>query len=192
MLDSQFVPEGDQPRRAGSRAALRVGVGFRRACFASRRQAMVKPSYALAIGSNRRSRCGSPADTVRAALAALGAEAPPDRREPLRSVPRAATSPMPAAIVASDLDPPGMLAARKEIERDFGRRPGRAGGRACSTSIYCSGRAEPMPKAGSSFRTPIRTGLSCSSLSPRSHRAGGTRHRSTVRQLLHAEARRPG
>ena len=58
--------------RAGNRAALRLpGPGFRVAWRASRRATMARTSYAIALGSNRRSRHGSPAATLRAALAAL-------------------------------------------------------------------------------------------------------------------------
>lgn len=89
---------------------------------------MGRTSYALALGSNRRSRHGSPAATVRAAIAALGA----DRASAIRHTPALGPAGRSfanaAAIVASDLDPSGMLAQVKAIERDFGRRPGRRWG----------------------------------------------------------------
>src|SRR5690606_17321399 len=61
--------------RAGSRAAVphRAG-GWREASGASRRSAMAKTSYAIAIGSNRRhGRHGGPPQVVEAALKALKA-----------------------------------------------------------------------------------------------------------------------
>jgi 2-amino-4-hydroxy-6-hydroxymethyldihydropteridine diphosphokinase len=156
---------------------------------------MVKTSYALAIGSNRRSRCGSPADTVRAALAALGAEAASRIVASPALGPAGRSFANAAAIVASELDPSEMLAALKEIERDFGRRPGRRWGpRVLDLDILLwSGGAyaedglvvphaefrnrpfvlEPLAEIAPGWRDPV-TGA-------------------TVRQLLHRlRARRPG
>ncbi|HEX8194390.1 MAG TPA: 2-amino-4-hydroxy-6-hydroxymethyldihydropteridine diphosphokinase [Allosphingosinicella sp.] len=89
---------------------------------------MGKTSYALALGSNRRSRHGSPAETIRAALAALE----PDAESVIRTTPalgpagRAFANA--AALVTTDLDPPELLEVLKDLERDFGRRPGRRWG----------------------------------------------------------------
>lgn len=90
---------------------------------------MARTSYAIALGSNRRSRHGSPEATLRAALAAIG---------DVRRVSRIRTTPAlgpagrsfanAAAIVETKLDPDALLAALKAIERDFGRRPGRRWG----------------------------------------------------------------
>lgn len=89
---------------------------------------MAKTSYALALGSNRRSRHGSPAATLRAALAELK----PDSVSSLRATPALGPAGRcfanAAAIVTTTLDPPGLLARVKEIERSFGRRRGRKWG----------------------------------------------------------------
>jgi len=90
---------------------------------------MARTSYAIALGSNRRSRHGSPAATLRAAIAKLG-----DVRA--MSAIRATPALGPAgrgfanavAIVESDLPPDALLAELKAIERGFGRRPGRRWG----------------------------------------------------------------
>ena len=90
---------------------------------------MVRTSYAVALGSNRWSRHGCPADTVRAAVAVL---------DGVRTVSRIRATPAlgPAgrgfanavAIVESDLAPDELLDALKRIERAFGRRAGRRWG----------------------------------------------------------------
>ena len=90
---------------------------------------MARTSYAIALGSNRRSRHGSPEATLRAALAAIGA---------VRAVSKIRTTPAlgpagrsfanAAAIVETTLDPDALLAELKAIARDFGRRPGRRWG----------------------------------------------------------------
>jgi 2-amino-4-hydroxy-6-hydroxymethyldihydropteridine diphosphokinase len=90
---------------------------------------MATTSYAIALGSNRRSRHGSPAATLRAALAAIGG---------VRAVSKIRTTPAlgpagrsfanAAAIVESPLTPDALLAKLKAIERAFGRRPGRRWG----------------------------------------------------------------
>jgi 2-amino-4-hydroxy-6-hydroxymethyldihydropteridine diphosphokinase len=89
---------------------------------------MGKTSYALALGSNRRSRRGSPAETVRAAIEALGADAASRTRLTPALGPAGRSFANAAALVTSDLDPPEMLEALKATERDFGRRPGRRWG----------------------------------------------------------------
>ena len=89
---------------------------------------MVKTSYALALGSNRRSRHGSPEQTVRAAAAAIKAE----RLSTIRST--AALGPAgrgfanAVAILSSSLSPGELLDQLKEVETVFGRRGGRRWG----------------------------------------------------------------
>jgi 2-amino-4-hydroxy-6-hydroxymethyldihydropteridine diphosphokinase len=89
---------------------------------------MPKTSYAIALGSNRRSRHGSPAATLRAALATLK----PIRVSAIRATPalgpagRAFANAV--AIVESDLPPDEMLDELKGLERRFGRRGGRRWG----------------------------------------------------------------
>jgi 2-amino-4-hydroxy-6-hydroxymethyldihydropteridine diphosphokinase len=81
--------------------------------------------YAIALGSNRRGRHGSPAETVRAAAGAIGA----GRLSAVRATPALGSAGRAfanaAAILESELDPPALLARLKQVERDFGRRPGR-------------------------------------------------------------------
>jgi 2-amino-4-hydroxy-6-hydroxymethyldihydropteridine diphosphokinase len=89
---------------------------------------MAKTSYALALGSNRRSRHGSPAATLRAALAELRPEEISTVRATPALGPAGRSFANAAAIVESELDPPELLARVKEIERDFGRRGGRKWG----------------------------------------------------------------
>lgn len=82
--------------------------------------------YAVALGSNRRGRHGSPIAEVRAGLAALGSvvrvsriihTAPlgPSRRRFANAV----------ALIESEETPPELLRRLKRIERAFGRRRGR-------------------------------------------------------------------
>ncbi|HYI39053.1 MAG TPA: 2-amino-4-hydroxy-6-hydroxymethyldihydropteridine diphosphokinase [Allosphingosinicella sp.] len=89
---------------------------------------MALTSYAIALGSNRRGRHGSPAETVRAAAAAIGAE----RLSRVRLTPALGPAGRgfanAVALVASDLEPPALLARLKQVERDFGRRGGRRWG----------------------------------------------------------------
>ena len=89
---------------------------------------MGKTSYALALGSNRRSSHGSPAETLRAALAELEPEAVSRIRATPALGPAGRSFANAAAIVTSDLEPPELLARLKEIERAFGRRGGRKWG----------------------------------------------------------------
>jgi 2-amino-4-hydroxy-6-hydroxymethyldihydropteridine diphosphokinase len=85
-------------------------------------------SYAIALGSNRRSRRGSPADAVRAAAAAI----PVERLSRIRITPPLGPAGRSfanaAAIVSSSLSPPELLRRLKQIEQDFGRRAGRRWG----------------------------------------------------------------
>jgi 2-amino-4-hydroxy-6-hydroxymethyldihydropteridine diphosphokinase len=89
---------------------------------------MALTSYAIALGSNRRSRFGAPAATLRAAAAAIGAK----RLSRIRATPALGPAGRnfanAIALVDSPLDPPALLAQLKSIERKFGRRPGRRWG----------------------------------------------------------------
>jgi 2-amino-4-hydroxy-6-hydroxymethyldihydropteridine diphosphokinase len=84
--------------------------------------------YAIALGSNRRSRHGSPAATLRAALAELK----PLRASAIRATPalgpagRAFANAV--AIVESGLAPDELLDQLQAMERRFGRRGGRRWG----------------------------------------------------------------
>jgi 2-amino-4-hydroxy-6-hydroxymethyldihydropteridine diphosphokinase len=84
--------------------------------------------YAIALGSNRRSRHGSPAETVRAAAGALGVVRLSRVRATTAVGPAGRGFANAAALVESDLDPPALLSMLKRIERDFGRRGGRRWG----------------------------------------------------------------
>ena len=85
-------------------------------------------SYAVALGSNRRSRWGGPAETLRAAADAVGAA----RLSRIRSTPALGPAGRgfanAVALVETRLDPPQLLAMLKSVEADFGRRPGRRWG----------------------------------------------------------------
>jgi len=89
---------------------------------------MAVTSYAIALGSNRRSRRGSPAATLRSAAEALGVETLSTIRSTRAVGPAGRGFANAAAILRSDLDPPALLAALKALERRFGRRPGRRWG----------------------------------------------------------------
>ncbi|MDE0878244.1 MAG: 2-amino-4-hydroxy-6-hydroxymethyldihydropteridine diphosphokinase [Sphingomonas bacterium] len=90
---------------------------------------MTRTSYAIAIGSNRRGRHGSPRAEVAAAIAALvpvAAASPIIDSAPLGpSIRRFANA---AILIDTVLAPPAMLARLKAIERAFGRRRGRRWG----------------------------------------------------------------
>jgi 2-amino-4-hydroxy-6-hydroxymethyldihydropteridine diphosphokinase len=89
---------------------------------------MALTSYAIALGSNRPGRQGSPAETVRAAADALGV-LHLSRIRPTEAVgPAGRGFANAAAILESDLDPPALLDLLKQTERDFGRRGGRRWG----------------------------------------------------------------
>jgi len=86
--------------------------------------------YLVALGSNmRHARHGPPERVLRAALAEMEREGM-DVRAVSRFIRTAPIGPSQrryangAALVASELDPPAMLARLKRIERLFGRRPG--------------------------------------------------------------------
>ena len=85
-------------------------------------------SYAIGLGSNRRSRHGSPAETVRAAAAAIGAERVSTVRTTAALGPAGRAFANAVMILASELEPPALLAQLKSVEREFGRRGGRRWG----------------------------------------------------------------
>jgi 2-amino-4-hydroxy-6-hydroxymethyldihydropteridine diphosphokinase len=89
---------------------------------------MALTSYAIALGSNRRSRFGAPAATLRAAATAIGAGRLSRIRATAALGPAGRSFANAVALVDSPLDPPALLAQMKSIERDFGRRPGRRWG----------------------------------------------------------------
>jgi len=89
---------------------------------------MTVTSYALALGSNRRSRWGSPAATVRHAAAMLGVERLSAVRGTPALGPAGRSFANAAALLASPLGPVDLLLRIKELERALGRRPGRRWG----------------------------------------------------------------
>lgn len=89
---------------------------------------MAKTSYAIALGSNRRSRYGAPAETLRAALAELRPLAVSRIHMTPALGPAGRGFANAVAIVESKLAPDELLADLKALERSFGRRPGRRWG----------------------------------------------------------------
>ena len=89
---------------------------------------MAKTSYAIALGSNRQSRYGSPARTVEQAATALQV----DRLSKIRLTPALGPSGRSfanaAALLSTDLEPAELLGHLKAVERRFGRRSGRRWG----------------------------------------------------------------
>ena len=87
---------------------------------------MPTPVYAIALGSNRRGRHGSPEAEIAAALAALGgvtAVSPLLRTPPLGPSKRRFANAV--ALIESNEQPPALLRRLKAVERGFGRRRGR-------------------------------------------------------------------
>ena len=90
---------------------------------------MAKTSYALAIGSNRRGRAGSPRAVVAAAIAALpGVTAASCIVETVPIGPSIRRYANAAVLVESDLAPGELLDTLKATERAAGRRAGRRWG----------------------------------------------------------------
>jgi 2-amino-4-hydroxy-6-hydroxymethyldihydropteridine diphosphokinase len=89
---------------------------------------MAKTSYAIALGSNRRSRAGSPAEAVRAAAEALGVAQLSAIHVTPALGPAGRRFANAAALMETDLEPPELLAELKALEASFGRRAGRAWG----------------------------------------------------------------
>ena len=85
-------------------------------------------SYAIALGSNRRSRCGAPAETLRAAAAALRAARLSRIRATRAMGPAGRGFANAVAMLETDLPPPELLAMLQQTERAFGRRGGRRWG----------------------------------------------------------------
>jgi 2-amino-4-hydroxy-6-hydroxymethyldihydropteridine diphosphokinase len=89
---------------------------------------MALTSYAIALGSNRRSRHGSPARTVRAAADALELESLSAIRSTVAVGPAGRSFANAAGLLRSPLDPLELLSKLKALEGDFGRRNGRRWG----------------------------------------------------------------
>ncbi|HWH17546.1 MAG TPA: 2-amino-4-hydroxy-6-hydroxymethyldihydropteridine diphosphokinase [Allosphingosinicella sp.] len=95
---------------------------------------MALTSYAIALGSNRRhGRHGAPAETLRAAVAAIeeqgfDVEALSAVRATPALGPAGRAFANAAALVSASLDPPDLLKQLKATEEWFGRRPGRRWG----------------------------------------------------------------
>jgi 2-amino-4-hydroxy-6-hydroxymethyldihydropteridine diphosphokinase len=85
-------------------------------------------SYAIALGSNRRSTHGSPADAVRGAAAAMSVNQLSSIRHTSALGPAGRSFANAAAILTSSLSPPELLRRLKKLEQDFGRRRGRRWG----------------------------------------------------------------
>lgn len=86
-------------------------------------------SYAIAIGSNRRGRHGTPSEEIRAALAAVGGVVIASRIIMTAPVgPSGRRFANMAAIIETPLTPPQLLKLLKQVERDFGRRRGQRWG----------------------------------------------------------------
>jgi 2-amino-4-hydroxy-6-hydroxymethyldihydropteridine diphosphokinase len=89
--------------------------------------------YAIAIGSNRpHGRHGRPPQVVETAIARLDCDfglfdSSPVLLNPAHG-PAGRDFANAVALIESDLDPPEMLRRLKQIEREFGRRPGRRWG----------------------------------------------------------------
>ena len=84
--------------------------------------------YAIALGSNRCSRHGPPAATLRAALRTLKPACASTIRATPAMGPAGRSFANAVAIVESRLDPEDLLAELKALERNFGRRPGKRWG----------------------------------------------------------------
>ena len=151
---------------------------------------MPTTSYAIALGSNRPGRHGSPERELRAALAEL---APAIASPILRTPPLGPSNRRYAnavAIVETGEDPPALLRRLKAIERAFGRRAGqRWGARVLDLDIVLwSGGAwsgpgltiphpqyrqrgfvlDPLVRIAPDWRDPL-TGLSVRQLRARLH-----------------------
>jgi len=89
---------------------------------------MATTSYAIALGSNQRSRHGSPEATLRAALAQLRPVAASRVIATLPLGPSLRRYANAVALIETSEAPPALLARLKAIERAFGRRRGRRWG----------------------------------------------------------------
>jgi len=89
--------------------------------------------YAIALGSNRRhGRHGAPADVLRAGVEAMTTLGTVEAVSKIRATPALGPAGRgfanAALLLASPLSPDALLTQLKEIERAFGRRPGRRWG----------------------------------------------------------------
>jgi 2-amino-4-hydroxy-6-hydroxymethyldihydropteridine diphosphokinase len=165
---------------------------------------MVRTSYAIALGSNRRhGRHGAPADVLRAAIVAMAdAGLTIEARAPiLRSVaigPAGRGFANSAAIVSTRLDPPALLDLLKRIERAFGRRRGRRWGARVidlDIALWSGGRWPAGPRRAHAGRLAVphtQLALRDFVLVPLVHVAAGWRDPwsgRSVRQLLGQSAR---
>ena len=89
---------------------------------------MALTSYAIALGSNRRSRFGAPAATVREAAREIGASTVSAIVATPPLGPAGRTFANAAALLQTREEPPQLLARLKGVERSFGRRAGRRWG----------------------------------------------------------------
>jgi len=153
--------------------------------------------YAVAIGSNRpHGRFGRPSGVVEAAVARLDRQFGLFDASPIvlnaahggagRDFANA------VALVESELDPPAMLSALKDIEGDFGRRPGRRWGPRVldlDLVLWSGGRYRDrqlrIPHPRLAERGFVLGPLAA--IAPNWRAAGGR----TVRHLAHRLARRP-
>ena len=153
--------------------------------------------YAVAIGSNRpHGRFGRPSGVVEAAVARLDGQFGLFDASPIvlnaaqggagRDFANA------VALVESELDPPAMLSALKDIEGDFGRRPGRRWGPRVldlDLVLWSGGRYRDrqlrIPHPRLAERGFVLGPLAA--IAPNWRAAGGR----TVRHLAHRLARRP-
>ena len=149
-------------------------------------------TYLLALGSNRRSRAGSPERTIAAALDRVGgvlAVSPVLATPPLGPSGRRFANAV--ALVGSDEPPPAMLARLQRIERAMGRRGGRRwGARTIDLDIlaWSGGRFRSRRLTVPHPRLPERAFVLAplAAVAPRWPIAGAR----TARHLAHCLARR--
>jgi 2-amino-4-hydroxy-6-hydroxymethyldihydropteridine diphosphokinase len=130
----------------------------------ARSASMTIHTYAIALGSNRRhGRHGAPAGVIAAALVAL-ADAGLAVEAASHIIHTPAMGPAgrgfanAAAIATTRLDPPALLGLLKQVERAFGRRPGRRwGARALDLDIilWSGGRWPRGPRRPARHRLAI-------------------------------------
>lgn len=89
---------------------------------------MPRTSYAVALGSNRRTRFGSPAATLRAAAAVLEPAAMSRIRATPALGPAGRSFANAVARIDTEQEPAALLQQLKALERAFGRRAGRRWG----------------------------------------------------------------
>ena len=94
---------------------------------------MTSSTYAIAIGSNRRHRRhGAPERVVAAAIEALSGIGTVEAASRIVATPALGPAGRSfanaAVLLATELSPPALLARLKQMERAFGRRPGRRWG----------------------------------------------------------------